>query len=197
MKAAWFPCQSLGPQAAAEALLTVTWSASFAGMLLPQAAAFVQRQLRSLAATLDVGTRETTVPATLSVEADGPKLLRLNLADRFVVYKPPGWEVDTEAVPLQVTATTLSSFTRALKPHCHILWDTSHQHGFLHRLDVPSSGLILVAASYRAYYDLQFQLATAGLLRDYVVLCHGWGQRSEVRARVHWWKGSLANAPRP
>ena len=33
--------------------------------------------------------------------------------------------------------------------------DVQHHHGFLHRLDVPSSGLILVAKTYSAYYDLQ------------------------------------------
>ena len=27
--------------------------------------------------------------------------------------------------------------------------------GFLHRLDVPSSGLILAAKSFKSYYDLQ------------------------------------------
>ena len=31
-------------------------------------------------------------------------------------------------------------------------------HGFLHRLDVPSSGLILAAKNSQAYFDLRLQL---------------------------------------
>lgn len=38
-------------------------------------------------------------------------------------------------------------------------WGTmGDQQGFLHRLDVPSSGLILAAKSFRSYYDLQAHL---------------------------------------
>ena len=42
----------------------------------------------------------------------------------------------------------------------------------------------------QAYYDLQLQLSTGTLQRDYMVLCHGWvsKQRHEIRAKVHWWK---------
>ncbi|CAE7904851.1 unnamed protein product, partial [Symbiodinium necroappetens] len=54
-----------------------------------------------------------------------------------------------------------------------IFEDPGHYHGFLHRLDVPSSGLILVATSYEAYYDLQVQLHSGQVQRDYTVLHHG------------------------
>eukprot|EP00438_Fugacium_kawagutii_P020940 Skav211831 [mRNA] locus=scaffold305:638288:639061:- [translate_table: standard] len=74
----------------------------------------------------------------------------LGLSDRAVLYKPPGWE---EAFPGKA-----------------ILQDTVHNCGFLHRLDVPNSGLLLVATSYGAYYDLQLQLAAGQLGRDYLVL---------------------------
>lgn len=36
-----------------------------------------------------------------------------------------------------------------------VLRDEGCNWGFLHRLDVPNSGLLLVAKSYRAYYELQ------------------------------------------
>ncbi len=35
-----------------------------------------------------------------------------------------------------------------------ILADEVHQHGFLHRLDLPSSGLVMTAKTYQAFYDL-------------------------------------------
>eukprot|EP00434_Breviolum_minutum_P001034 symbB.v1.2.000908.t1/scaffold27.1/size414596/16 len=70
----------------------------------------------------------------------------------------------------------------------------SHQFGFLHRLDVPSSGLILVARTHQAFYDLQLQLSSGTLQRDYMVLCHGWVSdlRREIRAKVHWWNAPSA-----
>ena len=65
--------------------------------------------------------------------------------------------------------------------------DESHQRGFLHRLDVPSSGMILAASTYSAYYDLQFQLSCGMLVRDYAVLLHGWWSgRDIIRASVTW-----------
>lgn len=51
--------------------------------------------------------------------------------------------------------------------------DVDHNYGFLHRLDVPSSGLILLARSYEAFYDLQLQLYSGWMVREYTVLCHG------------------------
>merc|ERR1712032_1352310 len=69
----------------------------------------------------------------------------------------------------------LLSFSRALSAsRWSLLRNTEHRHGFLHRLDVPCSGLILVAKTYEAYYDLRVQLAAGGISREYVVLCHGW-----------------------
>eukprot|EP00438_Fugacium_kawagutii_P019422 Skav225313 [mRNA] locus=scaffold4899:87294:91313:- [translate_table: standard] len=44
--------------------------------------------------------------------------------------------------------------------------DDSFSRGFLHRLDVPTSGLILVAKTVAAFYDLRLQLACGALQRD-------------------------------
>jgi len=67
-----------------------------------------------------------------------------------------------------------------------ILMDAQHNFGFLHRLDVPSSGLILVAKNYKAFYDLQVQLHSGEISREYSVLSHGNLPASikEVRART-------------
>ncbi|CAL1137760.1 unnamed protein product [Cladocopium goreaui] len=130
-----------------------------------------------------------------SQEAEDPKI-NMDLGDRLVIYKPPGWEVDTTISPGPSSGRLLSAFLRDVLPLGSL--GASHQFGFLHRLDLPSSGLILVAKSHQAFYDLQLQLSTGTLQRDYMVLCHGWvsKQRHEIRAKVHWWKVlGLSNVP--
>ena len=94
---------------------------------------------------------------------------RLDLADRAVVHKPPGWEVHDLHEALQ-----LSAWVRAQYLRVPILRASHFDFGFLHRLDVPSSGLLLVAKSFEAFYDLQLQVALNQLGRAYLVLCHGW-----------------------
>ena len=86
----------------------------------------------------------------------------------------------------EASALPLSGYTRSFGRH-PIFHDEVHQRGFLHRLDVPSSGLILVASTYEAFYDLQFQLSLGLITRDYTSLCHGCfcGDR-DVRASVVW-----------
>ena len=79
----------------------------------------------------------------------------------------------------------MSSFLRLAAPH-RLIDDVKHRRGFLHRLDVPTSGLILVATDHKAYYDLQLQLAGRELIRDYVVLCHGFLKPRGIDAPVHW-----------
>ena len=70
-----------------------------------------------------------------------------------------------------------------------LAYDVMHTNGLPHRLDIPSSGLVLVAKTYAAYYDLQLQLSVGDLVRDYVVLCHGLLPSScqEINERVYFW----------
>ena len=66
------------------------------------------------------------------------------------------------------------------------LQDAEHNFGFLHRLDVPSSGLILHAQNYEAFYDLQLQLYSGLMIRDYTVLCHGFLTRQWLDFRLFY-----------
>merc|ERR1712151_323288 len=68
-----------------------------------------------------------------------------------------------------------------------IVFDMSHTCGFLHRLDIPSSGLILTAKTYEAYFYLRFQLNIYTMMRDYIVLCHGCisPEIREINAKVY------------
>eukprot|EP00434_Breviolum_minutum_P002808 symbB.v1.2.002468.t1/scaffold99.1/size346285/24 len=103
-----------------------------------------------------------------------------DLVDRLVISKPPGWEVHDDGMPKQLR-TWLKSLGR-----WPILSDPDSDFGFLHRLDVPSSGLLLVAKTYEGYYDLQLQLRSGTLARHYVVLNHGCMKRSRIDARLYW-----------
>ncbi|CAE7556053.1 unnamed protein product [Symbiodinium natans] len=89
--------------------------------------------------------------------------------DPVVLQKPVGWEVYDGHGPLQLRDEVLRSVG-----NCPIFYDASRDYGFIHRLDVPSSGLILAAKTYRTHSYLQLQLQTGSLLREYIVLSHGW-----------------------
>ena len=78
-------------------------------------------------------------------------------------------------------------------PSCHYMCSLlENQFSFLHGLHAPSSGLVLIAKTYKAYYDLQLQLNVGTLSRDYIVLYHGWlsSELREISARIHWIKDS-------
>eukprot|EP00435_Cladocopium_sp_Y103_P053406 s256_g17.t1 len=77
--------------------------------------------------------------------------------------------VPSDKVEVQMITTGGADRPVLLKPP----GDVEHNYGFLHRLDVPSSGLILLARSYEAFYDLQLQLYSGLMVREYTVLCHG------------------------
>ena len=63
-----------------------------------------------------------------------------------MIFKPAGWEVCDGNVEQQLRGV-LHGFP--------ILQSADHDCGFLHRVDVPCSGLILFAKSFLAFYDLQ------------------------------------------
>ena len=97
------------------------------------------------------------------------------------------WQVDDSEVN-DSKQRLLSCFLRSVLTlsQQRLLGDLKHRRGFLHRLDVPTSGLILVATTYQAYYDLQLQLVSGAMTRDYAVLGHGWSCPARIEANVHW-----------
>ena len=161
----------------AERALGVVWAWNFAGILGSRLLSATTQVIRHGAAQLDeeMGTsilprrRAEAKDAFLKVGLADPSVI-LDLADILVVFKPPGWEVYNGMVESQLT-DFLRSLQRGQVP---ILDDDAHGCGFLHRLDVPSSGLLLAATSYQAWYELQLQLVSGSITREYLVLCHGW-----------------------
>lgn len=177
----------------------IVWSFGHAGRPLVNLLRLAGGALRMMGRELDgvfVVPTSLVAPPKSGPVGDVPSVV-LDLEDRWVVYKPSGWEVErsqgqeSQAPPGGAAAGSnakqLSEHLRGLSPRgCPILDDASHSFGFLHRLDVSSSGLILAARSYEAYHDLGLQLRAGSLARDYVVLCHGLlpAARGRVSARV-------------
>jgi len=178
---------------------TVVWAFNFAGVLEPEFAAPVGKVLRIVGREMDssrLGSHKMPRFREGSRSGADEPYVELDGGDMMVIYKPPGWEVDTADVG---DARWLSQYLQSLCawPPGSIVLDHSHEYGFLHRLDTPSSGLILTAKTYEAYYHLQFQLSVGALVRDYVVLCHGLiaPERREINARVHHWSFEGNQAP--
>ncbi|CAE8663266.1 unnamed protein product [Polarella glacialis] len=175
--------------------LGLLWASNFAGYCSGNLLASARLVIRQAGASMDRPHGPSSSPACQNIgelpctEADPwqpaskPQAI-LDLPDRLVIFKPSGWEVYDQHSELQ-----LSSFLQAtLGKHFAIMHDEEHQCGFLHRLDLPSSGLVLAAKTYEAYYDLKVQLNAGEIARDYVILCHGWVRPclTNIKAKVYW-----------
>eukprot|EP00931_Biecheleriopsis_adriatica_P064694 TRINITY_DN39426_c0_g1_i1.p1 TRINITY_DN39426_c0_g1~~TRINITY_DN39426_c0_g1_i1.p1 ORF type:complete len:509 (-),score=104.56 TRINITY_DN39426_c0_g1_i1:145-1671(-) len=145
-----------------------------------QPGALSGRTPKSRNAVLDETERDTADPS-----------IALSLPDRVAARKPPNWEVSGEDSELQ-----LLTFLRSACGQPRLLMDSQQDFGILHRLDIPSSGLILAAKTHEAYFDLQLQLGAGKISREYTVLCHGWMPPGldEIDVRVHW-RSSIADIP--
>ncbi|CAE8602521.1 unnamed protein product [Polarella glacialis] len=194
-----------GRHALVQDTLGVVWALNFAGLLdsrffMPT----VRRMVRQAGALIDRAhgppgssrTREICQARIRTPEKETEELLSqgascetprivLDLPDRVVVFKPSGWEVYDQHTALQLSSYLQASLGGGRFP---IVCDPEYQLGFLHRLDVPCSGLVLAAKTYEAYYDLSLQLNAGEISRDYVILCHGWIRPSlkDIRASVSW-----------
>merc|ERR1712196_643879 len=113
-----------------------------------------------------------TLPETASVEGVPRITFESERPGIAVFLKPPGWEVDDEHT--RPCGKRLSRYLQWKYPWSSIAHDPEHAFGIIHRLDVPSSGLILTGTTYEGHYVLKWQLDTAQIAREYVVLCHGW-----------------------
>lgn len=121
----------------------------------------------------------------------------VNLPGLIVILKPAGWETDvydvakfgvpiTPVARFYLLSTFLAkNFPRERYPICH---SVEHGFGFVHRLDMMSSGLILATTSFECHSLLQWQMASYLIQREYMVLCHGcpgpWAGPISIAARV-------------
>lgn len=102
----------------------------------------------------------------------------INLPGILVLFKPENWEVnrgDPDGYRARVdwnlmSDWLISTFSRTVFPLIH---SSTFDFGFIHRLDVPSSGIVVSATTFTGLAVLRWQLDTYRLCRDYSVLCHG------------------------
>ena len=191
-------------------MLAMLWGLSFAGVKHLDLFRRVRHRLVSHGKKLD-RSRETQLHRLLPLGFattntgkfdHGEPVIAAELLDIIVLAKPPGWEVERNTLhtepplddPLDDHLFQLQWFLISLSRPPAIWFDRSHHFGFLHRLDIPGSGLILVAKTYEAYYRLLVQLNANQIVRDYVVLCHGWVSQAKrtVATPVHWTPGNPA-----
>merc|ERR1739848_98851 len=105
----------------------------------------------------------------------------MNRPGMAVVMKPPGWEADTtdrEHDHGEHRGQLLSHYMQQRYPQADfpLVHQPSFGYGFLHRLDIPSSGLLLMSTTFEGLYALRWQLNTHLLVREYFTLCHDFGR---------------------
>lgn len=105
---------------------------------------------------------EDDIASKFSISDRGCPSLACWVRGMFVLSKPVGWEVDTQDVG---DARRLSDFFKVCLPFCQISY-------VLHRLDTPSSGLLLAAQCGEGLLELKWQLNTGALTREYAGTCH-------------------------
>merc|ERR1740129_275685 len=111
----------------------------------------------------------------VDVRLPGVPFARVNLPGIMVVFKPENWEVnrgDPAVHRPEVEWRLLSDWVAAALPRSRfpLVHSCEFDFGFVHRLDVPSSGLIMAAKTFAGQALLRFQLDTHELCREYVVL---------------------------
>merc|ERR1712048_252940 len=87
----------------------------------------------------------------------------------------------------QARRCTISSYSLSTFPlRVAITRDRAFDLGIMHRLDANSSGLLLGATSYAAYFRLHWALHTYQIQREYVALCHRHvdPRLNEIRSRL-------------
>ena len=101
------------------------------------------------------------LPSSHGVSESAHMLPRLvvDLQGISVVFKPPYWEVDAKG-KLSGSRLYLSNYMQGSYPSSRVVRMAAFEYGFIHRLDIPSSGLVLAGTSFRGLAALQWQMHT-------------------------------------
>ena len=150
--------------------------------------------LQERAKSLDLVTtshRNSSLSELLNIHQHSPSLhanpcVLATSADRCFVYKPPGFTVDVaqdfpdDFVGPPVPPSTYALGGKSLKtwlisqfPQTPIVGDRYHNHGFLHRLDTQTSGVLMVALNYSSYYTQRIRFSLNEVPKEYTCLVHG------------------------
>ena len=166
---------------------TVRWAFAFASTLTPGLCRELARRLSTIGVQLDRDVLDLQLLPPVRDVQSGPSWkaqprIVSDTRGMTVLFKPPGWEVDG---PLsELGGHPLSEFLRAEFPSHSLPFLADFQYGFIHRLDVPSSGLILAGKTFEGLYSLRMQINTFSISREYLVLCDGVASASLIECRL-------------
>ncbi|CAJ1355842.1 unnamed protein product, partial [Effrenium voratum] len=159
-------------QEAAFAIVSLVWVYAFTSTLTPGLSQALSSRLSKVAWEVDrsMAGRRLSLPRAEGHQSNSPQVV-VRTRGMAVLMKPPGWEVD--GPHSEGSQSFLSDFLRKEFPTDLLPQLCDFQYGFIHRLDVPSSGLVLVGRSFEGLYSLRFQINSLSMQREYFVLCHG------------------------
>eukprot|EP00746_Dinoflagellata_sp_MGD_P156593 gnl/MRDRNA2_/MRDRNA2_85896_c0_seq1.p1 gnl/MRDRNA2_/MRDRNA2_85896_c0~~gnl/MRDRNA2_/MRDRNA2_85896_c0_seq1.p1 ORF type:complete len:360 (-),score=48.27 gnl/MRDRNA2_/MRDRNA2_85896_c0_seq1:75-1154(-) len=162
-------------------LLSLAWSLGLAEALPPEVHWLLKSHVTSFGLRMDVMAAAAELKAgdedLLEARAPEVPFAEVNLPGIMVIFKPENWEVNRGgpfyARP-DVEWRLLSDWVAEVLPQrvYPLVHSSEYDFGFIHRLDVPSSGLILAAKNFAGLALLRWQLDTRELGREYVVVCH-------------------------
>jgi 23S rRNA-/tRNA-specific pseudouridylate synthase len=179
-------------------VLSVAWSFAFLELMTDNIFVRFEQAIRNISKevdrrlmgrgneSLEMGTKMNSDITWIHTRQGIKPFLDLDLRGMVVIYKPTDWEVDGLSVENELHPP-LSAYIQSVFPQSFpLVYDAEHNYGFLHRLDIPSSGLVLSGTTFEGYYVLRLQLDTQRLRREYVVLGRGLAASSleEIVARV-------------
>lgn len=174
-------------------LLGIAWAHAFLEAEPRELGQMLGQSLMSIGSELDhrdsrsrSAAPEYEPEATRGILATEPHL-DIDLRGMIVIHKQPDWEVDgkrraQKGTEAEGTPPALSLWLRAALPRSQhpLTRNAEMDYGFLHRLDVPSSGLILCGTTFTGLLCLRLQLDTYLVERQYAVWGHG---LADVRLR--------------
>ncbi len=122
-------------------------------------------------------------PEKQSKEVHHPFQILLDTPDYMVLNKPKGVVVSLDGDLDQDTVRRASSqgsspelqeiISSAYGPYYPIAADKSYAHGIMHRLDRNTTGALLVAKTYAAFYDFRLQFSANTVQKEYKCIVEG------------------------
>jgi 23S rRNA-/tRNA-specific pseudouridylate synthase len=112
----------------------------------------------------------------------------------FIISKPPGMQVDVDGdlncesgdiedrsnrKPSRIKpnpkqgSSSLRQIIQAAFPQYPITQDPIHAHGILHRLDMNTSGCLMIAKTYQGFYEQRIRFACNEIEKKYDCIVHG------------------------
>lgn len=92
--------------------------------------------------------------------------------ETLLISKPAGWSCATGGSAKIYGVPRLSEFLEAFKQF-PVFQDPFADNGLAHRLDVETSGAMLVGTTFRSYWRLRLEFAAQEVKRQYLAVVHG------------------------